>query len=134
MTPHEGELAAIIGWSPEKIRKNRLIAILQAQKILGCIILLKGDGTLIADGEQVFRVESGNSSLDKAGTGDVLTGMIVGFLSQGLSPLTAACLGSYVHGALADQWLKDKRDHLSLMASDLNDRLPNFLFRLRNKQ
>jgi NAD(P)H-hydrate epimerase len=71
--------------------------------------------------------------LAKAGTGDVLAGFIGGLLAQGLSPLRAAGLGAFIHGAVADQWLKEKKDVASLVASDLIRELPLYLRTLRER-
>lgn len=131
VTPHEGELARLLGCGAEKIRANRVESIHEAQKRLGCVVLLKGHRTLVASAEEIFEIDAGNPSLAKAGTGDVLTGIIAGLLAQGLQPVEAACLGAFLHGWIADEWVK-KRDVLSLMARDLVDALPEFLLRLRN--
>lgn len=134
VTPHEGELARLLGLSVKKIRNDRMRAIQLAQKKLACAVLLKGQGTLIANGSNIFEIQSGNSALAKAGTGDVLTGMITGFLAQGLSVMEAACLGAFVHGWMADQWVREKKDPLSLMASDLLEILPKALWKIRRSQ
>lgn len=131
LTPHEGELARLLKTSSQQIRKNRQLYIKMAQKQYGCIILLKGHKTLVADRTGIYVIQSGNSSLAKAGTGDVLTGMICGFLSQGLSPIVSSCLAAYVHGYTADQWIFSGHDHLSLMASDILVLLPKSLRRIR---
>ena len=129
-TPHEAELARIIGVSPRVVKSDRKNAIKRAQDKLGCICLLKGDRTLIA-ADSLTEIQSGNAALAKAGTGDVLTGMIAGLLSQGLKPEEAACLGAFIHGWLADQWISDRNDQLSLMPEDLLERLPQGLRLLR---
>ncbi|MBC7420331.1 MAG: NAD(P)H-hydrate dehydratase [Bdellovibrio sp.] len=131
LTPHEGELSRLLDISSKKIKANRKKYALIAQKKFGCIILLKGFHTLVADSTDVWKVNSGNSSLAKAGTGDVLTGMIAGFLSQNVKPIHAACLAAYVHGMIADQWIDDGNDHLSLTASDMLTRLPAVLKKSR---
>ena len=133
LTPHEGEMARLLQTTGRQIKKEREKSVLRLQKKLGCICLLKGSPTLIADGNALYEIKSGNSSLAKAGTGDVLTGIIAGFLSQKLDPIKAACLGAFVHGFIADNWLQDGNDHLSLMASDLVELLPSSLARLREK-
>lgn len=96
-------------------------------------MLLKGYRTLIADGTSVFEIQSGNPALAKAGTGDVLTGMITAFISQGLTPIASAKLAAYVHGYIADNWIKSKKDILSLMASDIIQQIPESLFQIRKK-
>jgi ADP-dependent NAD(P)H-hydrate dehydratase len=131
ITPHEGELSRILKVPSRTIKKNRLKYILIAQKKLGCVVLLKGHRTLVTDGKSTWEIQSGNPALAKAGTGDVLTGMIAGFLSQGLDSLNAATLAAYIHGMIADQWVKSKNDVLSLLASDIVNSIPKTLTHLR---
>lgn len=131
VTPHEGELARLLKIRIAQVRAHRRAVVEQAQKKLGCVVLLKGHKTLIASAKHVYEIQSGNPALAKAGTGDVLTGMITGFLAQGLAPIDAACLASFVHGKLAEDWVSSKHDVLSLMASDLLALLPKTLHSLR---
>lgn len=132
LTPHEGELSRLLQVSSETIRQNRQKYARLAQEKLGCIIVLKGHRTLIASAGELWEVLSGNSSLAKAGTGDVLTGMIAGFLSQGVKPIEAAKLAVFIHGYISDQWIAEGHDQLSLMASDLIKWLPTGLSKIRN--
>lgn len=135
LTPHEGELARLLKTTSEVIKKNRLQALRQAQVKFKCVVLLKGHKTLVANTKhEIYEIQSGNVSLAKAGTGDVLTGIIAGLLAQGLNPTEAACLGSFLHGKISDNWLKRKNDVLSLMASDLLIEIPNTLANLRSKK
>ena len=99
---------------------------------MGCIVILKGHKTLIADAHEIREIQSGNPALAKAGTGDVLTGMIAGLLSQGVRPIDAACLAVFIHGFTADIWIK-KYDPLSLIASDLIELLPSTIKKIRTK-
>jgi len=133
MTPHEGELARLLKKTSLEIHQNRLKYVLLAQKKFGCHILLKGKQTLIANDDGVVQIQTGNKALAKAGTGDVLTGMIAGFLAQGLSPLNAACLSATLHGKIADEWIENL-DYLGLMASDLLTEIPRIIKRLRAVQ
>jgi NAD(P)H-hydrate epimerase len=130
LTPHEGELSRLIDRTPAWVKTHRAEATRMAQKKFGCTIVLKGSHTLIFDGEFFFEIQSGNASLGKAGTGDVLTGMIAGFMSQGLTGIEAAALAAFLHGDIADHWCTEK-DILSLMASDLLNELPSALKGLR---
>lgn len=133
ITPHEGELAKLLNISSDEIRKDRFKAVQMAQEKFGGIVVLKGHHTLIATKTMIYEIQTGNKALAKAGTGDVLTGMIVGFLSQALKPIEAAILACGIHGYIADCWVKDK-DYLSLMASDIIDEIPQALFTLRKKK
>jgi NAD(P)H-hydrate epimerase len=130
-TPHEGELARLLEVSARSIRKDRISAAGKAQKKLGCVVLLKGHKTLVATSRKIYEIQSGNAALAKAGTGDVLTGMITGFLAQGLSSVEAACLGAFVHGLIADRWVQAGNDPLSLLTSDLLAALPQTLSWIR---
>ena len=133
MTPHEGELARLLKVPSAKIHAHRQKYVLQAQQQFGCVVLLKGYQTLIASPEGFWQIRAGNPSLAKAGTGDVLTGIIVGLLSQKIAPSVAACMGACLHGVIADEWVKTK-DILSLMASDLIKALPETLFQIRKNK
>lgn len=130
-TPHEGELARIIGWKDVDIRNDRKAAVQAARDFMGCICILKGNKTLVCTEDSLFEIQSGNPALAKAGTGDVLTGLIAGLLAQGIEASKAACLGVFVHGWLADGWVKEGNDQLSLMPEDLLKRLPKALTLLR---
>lgn len=131
LTPHEGEMARLLGVSTNWVRTHRLESVKKAQKKFKCIVVLKGHQTLIADSEKVYQNTSGNAALAKAGSGDVLSGIICGFMAQGASSLQATQLAVYLHGALADQWVRSKKDILSLMPSDLIELVPKVLRSLR---
>lgn len=124
MTPHAGEMSRLLGGvSSQKIEADRMAAIQKAQEKFGCIIVLKGHHSLISTSEKVYLNPTGNSALAKAGSGDVLTGMIAGLLAQGLTAAHAAVTGTYLHGLLADLWIKEKDIH-GLTPSDLLVEIP----------
>src|SRR5690606_26664108 len=127
----EGELARLMKVPSTTIREDRLGWVQKAQDQWQSVILLKGNGTLVCDGQNLIRIEAGNPALAKAGTGDVLTGLITGLLAQGLSSLEAACLGAFLHGFTADLWVSGGRDPLSLLASDLIEHLPQAMNQIR---
>lgn len=131
LTPHAGELSRMIGWTAAKIQQDRFAAVMAAAQKYSCIVLLKGHHTLVAQGERAHQINSGNPALAKAGTGDVLTGIITGLLAQGVAPVVAAQLGAFVHGRAADDWVAEGRDSLSLLASDLVNQLPFTLAKIR---
>lgn len=131
-TPHEGELARLLNVTAEQVRQDRVGWILQAQERFGCVIVLKGHRTLVADGQSLTENLSGNAGLAKTGTGDVLTGIITAFRAQGLSSAQAARLGVFVHGVAADLWIQSKKDFLALTASDVIENLPQALFEIRS--
>lgn len=131
LTPHEGELSRLLGVSSSSVKNNRLDSLIGTQKKYGCTVLLKGADSLISDGVHIYKVSSATSALAKAGTGDVLLGMIGAFYAQGLSPSAAAVLGSFVHGKCSADWLKKGNDHLSLRPMDLIEQIPQTLLTLR---
>lgn len=133
LTPHEGELSRLLNIPSQTIRADRKKYVEMAQKKYGCLVVLKGFQTLIAAENKIWQISSGNPALAKAGTGDVLTGMIVGFLSQKVPAEKAACLAAYSHGHIADTWIENKNDVLSLLASDLVSYLPSTLSSIRSK-
>ncbi|NQZ01083.1 MAG: NAD(P)H-hydrate dehydratase, partial [Bdellovibrionales bacterium] len=106
LTPHSGELSRLLKISSHEIDKDRFAAAHQGSEVAGCHVLLKGFRTVIAFRDRAMVVNAGNSALAKAGTGDVLTGMIGSLLAQGLETLQAAATGSYIHGRLADEWVR----------------------------
>lgn len=131
LTPHEGELARLLGVTSAVVKKKRQEHLIMAQKKFGCVVLLKGADSLISDGTRLLKVSSGTKALAKAGTGDVLLGMIGAFYAQGLSPLDATALAAFVHGEASADWLKKGNDHLSLRPMDLIEELPKTLLKLR---
>lgn len=132
LTPHEGELARLLQVDSQEISSDRPQWIRLAQEKFGCVVVLKGDHTLVADAKSLTQNSSGNAGLAKAGTGDVLTGIITAFRAQGLSAVQAARLGVFVHGMCADVWVRKGKDFLSLTASDVIDLLSEVIYGIRN--
>jgi NAD(P)H-hydrate epimerase len=132
MTPHPGELARLINMTPRMINRQRIDLALEYARKFNCVMVLKGAPTVIADPEgKTFVNPTGNSGLASAGSGDVLVGMIAGFLGQGQSPTNAAVTAVFLHGLCADLAIKDSNEY-ALTASDLIDRTPgamNYLLR-----
>ena len=96
LTPHEGEFVRLTG---EPMPENRLEAVRSLAKATGCVVLLKGATTLIADGDGRVRVvRSGTPTLATAGSGDVLSGVIGATIARGHDLLEAAALGAHLHG------------------------------------
>lgn len=130
ITPHSGELSRLLGVPVEEIENNPLAAAKSAHKKFNCTVVLKGFHTIVTSGYsgRSVIVPQGNVALAKAGTGDVLTGLITGFLAQGLHPVQAALLGVYIHGASADDWVREN-SNASMSASDLVERIPKTMKR-----
>jgi NAD(P)H-hydrate epimerase len=124
VTPHAGEFARLsgLGTIAPGTRVERIREFVDRTKIT---TLLKGSDTLIYDGTTVNINTTGTNALATAGTGDVLTGIIATLLSQGLSPVQAACAGAYWHG-LAGRAAARKR-RAGVVAGDVVDALSDAL-------
>jgi len=123
ITPHPRELSRLLNVSVEEILENREKYARITSQTFECITVLKGHNSIVTNGEKIFYNSTGSSALAKAGTGDVLTGIIAGLLAQKLSPLDSAILGTYLHGLSGDIAAQDLTKY-SVMASDVIDYLP----------
>jgi NAD(P)H-hydrate epimerase len=124
LTPHEGELARLLGRESSEVASHRLAAVQEAADRFGCVVVLKGEDSLVAaPGQRVLVAALGPPSLATAGTGDVLTGITAAFLAKGMEPHRAAA------AACAAQQLaaRDAPQHSGLVASDVVDALPSAL-------
>lgn len=120
LTPHPGEMSALTGLSVEEIQKDRVDQARRFAQKWGQVVVLKGAISVVASPEgQVAIIPYADSALAKAGTGDVLAGMIAGFITQGIEPYKAAFCGVWLH-ARAAAWVVDwQGNSASLMAGDL---------------
>ncbi len=127
LTPHPGELARLLGCSTQEVQSRRLALARETAGRYGVVLVLKGAQTLVAapDG-RVSLNPTGNPALATGGSGDVLTGLIGGFLAQGLSAWDAARLGVYLHGLSAD-WFAAQHGTRGLVAGDLLSLFPEVL-------
>jgi NAD(P)H-hydrate epimerase len=124
LTPHSGELARLLDVDSTWVDAHRLEAARRAVERFDCVVLLKGEGTIVAAprGEPTL-VCPGFPSLATAGTGDVLTGIIGSFLAKGMSPQLAAAAGATAHAAAA----REAPQRAGLVASDVVANLPYVL-------
>ncbi|MBT0569479.1 NAD(P)H-hydrate dehydratase [Curvibacter sp. CHRR-16] len=123
LTPHPQELARLLQVSVEEVQANRAQYVAMAARQWQAVVILKGHQTLISDGEQTFTNPTGNSALAKAGTGDVLAGMVAGLCAQGAGALQAACVATYLHG-LAGQLCSQSLTTYSMLPTDLLTSIP----------
>jgi NAD(P)H-hydrate epimerase len=108
LTPHPGEAARLLGSSAAVVQSDRWTAVQELAHKFGCVVVLKGSGTLVADGRgAICHIPSGNTALARGGAGDLLAGLIGGLLAQGLDGFAAARLGAFVHGVAADVAVRD---------------------------
>lgn len=127
LTPHPKEMARLTSLSVTEIQKNRVKTAADFVKQHQVYLILKGARTVIAhpDG-QIFVNPTGNPSMASGGMGDVLTGMIAGFLTQGYPVADAAHMGVYLHGAAADI-LASEKGPVGITASDIVNVIPRLI-------
>ena len=127
ITPHPGEAARLLGTDAAAIQADREGAARELAQRFGCVAVLKGSGTLVAEPEgTVWHNATGNAGLARGGSGDVLAGMIAALLAQGLIPAAAACCGVWLHGAAADRCAK-RRSQLAMLPHDILEDLGTLL-------
>ncbi|RMH37431.1 MAG: NAD(P)H-hydrate dehydratase [Nitrospirae bacterium] len=126
LTPHPGEMARLLGSTTAKaINEDRLGIARRFATAHNVILVLKGARTVIADPRGYAAIcPTGNPGMATAGMGDALTGMITGFLAQGLSSWQAAQAGVYLHG-LAGDLAANEKGYAGLIAGDLIERIPD---------
>ena len=121
LTPHEGELARL---SPRS--GDRVLTAMEFARQLGIILLRKGHRTVITDGEKVYVNQSGNPGMAVGGSGDVLAGIIVSLIGQGVPPLEAAACGAWFHGRAGDL-CAETIGMRGLLPTDMVNMLPRLL-------
>jgi hydroxyethylthiazole kinase-like uncharacterized protein yjeF len=127
LTPHPGEAALLLASAPAAVNADRPGAARRLAAETGALVVLKGAATVIAEPGGFLRVNpTGGPALASGGTGDVLTGVIAGFLAQGLAPRDAAALGVFVHGAAADR-LAERHGPAGVLAGEVAGALPDAL-------
>jgi ADP-dependent NAD(P)H-hydrate dehydratase / NAD(P)H-hydrate epimerase len=129
LTPHPGEMARLMGLPLAELQALDRVTVAQEKaRAWGQVVLLKGAYTVVAapTGETTL-IPFANPALSVGGSGDVLSGVIVGLLAQGMAPYEAACLGAYLHGAAGGMYGKPS----GLLMGELADLLPEVMGRLR---
>jgi len=133
ITPHPGEMSRLIGGSIQDVQSDRIGAALECAGRSGCVVVLKGAGTVVAHPNGTFFINTtGNPGMASGGTGDVLTGMIGALLARGCSPLDSAMASVYLHGAAADLAAEEVTEH-ALTATDIIDSLGLALMGMRTE-
>lgn len=122
LTPHEGEYARLLGEPPGE---DRVGAARRLAAVSGCVVLLKGPGTVVAEPNGAVAINpTGGAELATAGSGDVLSGVLGAFLARGLPAFEAALAAAFVHGRAGEA-----AGHTGLVAGDLVVALPDVLER-----
>ena len=121
LTPHDGEFARLAPLDMPRTEQTMALA-----KELGVILLRKGHRTLITDGAVCFENQTGNPGMATGGSGDVLAGVILSLIGQGVPPLEAAAAGAWLHGAAGDLAAKQWGEY-GMLPGDMVDMLPQLL-------
>lgn len=122
LTPHDGEFLRFGG----TIGDDRMTSAASFAKEWNCILLLKGHETCITDGCTSYRNRTGNPGMAVGGSGDVLAGIIVSLLGQGLTPIEAAACGAWLHGAAGDICAEEIGQY-GMLPTDMLQVLPRLL-------
>ena len=130
LTPHPGEMARLLGESTAKVQQNRKETASDFAKKYGVTVALKGYETVVADDKNgLFINPTGNSGMAKAGSGDVLSGVIAAFSAQELETFESTKLGVYIHGLAGDIAKEDMGVH-GIIASDIAKLVPKAILRV----
>ena len=122
LTPHDGEFARAGG----VIGEDRMASAAEFAQENGCVLLLKGHQTCVTDGSLGYRNRTGNAGMAVGGSGDLLAGMIVGLLGQGMPPLEAAACAAWLHGAAGDLCARELGQR-AMLPTDMLEALPRLL-------
>lgn len=134
ITPHMKEMSRLTGYSVEELKENRTEYVNVYVRKHHVICALKDSRTIVAaENRQTFLNMSGNSAMAKAGSGDVLAGLITGLVAQNMLSYDAAVLGVYLHG-LAGDMARKKCGAYSVMARDIIQGIKEVLTMLEEQQ
>ena len=142
LTPHIGELSRLNSVPISEIDKDRVKYASDFATEYNCILVFKGAPTIISEpGGQTYVNPTGNAGMATAGSGDVLTGIVVGLLAQMLMSrngedinkimLDTACAGVFIHGLTGDL-AKEEKGEMGMIAGDLVEKLPEALLKIVN--
>ena len=131
LTPHPGEMGRLLKFLPDWAdvptdEDGRVKLAGDAARAFGRTVALKGHRTVVSDGDRYFVNETGDNSLAKAGSGDVLSGLIGSLLAQGMPPFDAAVCGVHYHG-LAGELAGRDLGKRGVLSHDVADRLPRVM-------
>jgi ADP-dependent NAD(P)H-hydrate dehydratase / NAD(P)H-hydrate epimerase len=124
LTPHEGELGRLLEVDSDRIKAKRLVCAREAAEVSGAIVVLKGDDTIVTDGDRVAINRGGVPALATAGTGDVLSGITGALLARGVEPFAAACAAVLAHAGAGRAAAERIGAAESVIAGDVVDAIP----------
>lgn len=123
LTPHPGEAGRLLDESVAQLQENRFGSVERLQRACGGVVVLKGAGSLVSDGDALYLCNKGNPGMAAGGMGDVLSGIIGALWAQGLEAVDAARIGVYLHASAADR-VAALQGERGLVATDLVGMLP----------
>jgi len=130
LTPHPGEMARLINSTTQTVQQDRIGCARTFARQFGVHLVLKGARTVIAEPDgKIFINPTGNPGMASGGMGDVLTGIIAGFIAQGYAPGDAARAGVYLHGSAGDT-LADEYGPYGFLAGDVMNQIPRQIKKL----
>ena len=127
LTPHPGEMSRLCGKSIAEIISNPVSVAYEFAQAHGVTVVLKGANTVVCGTEEneIYINSTGNAGLARGGSGDLLSGMVVSLLAQGMKPFDAAVCAVYLHGLAADE-VAEKTSMRGMLPSDILKALPEF--------
>lgn len=123
LTPHPGEFARLLNTTTGQVQANRLNLAIGFATQWHVVLLLKGQHTIVTDGDRAYVNGTGNPGMATGGTGDVLTGLLAALIGQGMGAFDAAVLAAWVHGRAGDL-AADAVGQTALCATDVLSHLP----------
>ena len=130
LTPHLKEFERISGYSLENIKNNKEKLAIEFAKKYNVILLLKGHETIVTDGKETYIVKRGCSGMATAGSGDVLSGILVGILGYNEPNVLSVASGAYL-GGLAGELAEKNLNDISMRASDTISKIPEAINEIR---
>ncbi len=124
LTPHAGELGRLLERDSEQIGAHRLAAAREAARAAGAVVVLKGDDTIVTDGERIAVNAIAAPGLATAGSGDVLSGVAAALLARGLEPFAAACAAVVAHARAGREAARRLGSAESVIATDVIAAIP----------
>lgn len=126
LTPHEGELAALLGIDRQEVSDDPSAALARAAERFGCAVMVKGATSYLMQGDACLSYAGGGVGLAVSGSGDILAGLIASLGAQGLPPLQAAAWGIWLHGE-AGRRLSETIGPIGYMARELSPLVPGLM-------
>lgn len=133
LTPHLKEFERLSKIKLEDIKNDEINLAKDFAKTYNVILLLKGPTTIVTDGEKVYLVRRGCSGMATAGSGDVLSGILVGLLGYNVADLLTVSAGAFLNG-VAGEIAEEKYTDISMIASDTVKCLPEAIKEIRNSK